>query len=228
MPQMQIDAPQLRDFATIRDLSPEALQGVLKNLATLPLEPSPPVKLFDAIVHALGNSNEAGAALTRQALVLSGWRKRSGVNADELVQIVRDGIVAAGNWSQKEVEAWQEVEVEFGSLVSSPIVSLVASGIDLAYEYTNLWRNARILTDIRPMFSDDASSINGAVVSQTFRLQYEGMDGSHELNVAMDESDVRLLLDQCERALVKAQTAQNLMKMRAGIPTMIAGESNDV
>ena len=44
---------------------------------------------------------------------------------------------------------------------------------------------------------------------------------------ALDEADVLELTRQCNRALKKARTAQDLMKIKANTPTVITGETRD-
>jgi hypothetical protein len=99
----------------------------------------------------------------------------------------------------------------------------------LAYEYANLFQGARIVTDVRPVFNDgddDEMQIDGAVVSFTLRLHYDNREGNHSLSIALDETDVRALHHQCERALQKARMAQ-IRIQDAGIPTVISGKSSD-
>jgi hypothetical protein len=76
------------------------------------------------------------------------------------------------------------------------------------------------------VFSRDAAKIEGAVVSSTLYLRFENIEGGRELSIAMDESDVKELMKQCERALRKASTARNLMDSVAKVPTIITGEEN--
>ena len=104
---------------------------------------------------------------------------------------------------------------------------IVANALNLSYDYANLYLRARIITDIRPLFSKDAESIEGAVISYTLRLSIRSANGQNELSMAMDEADVLDLAQQCDRAFKKAHTARKIMKMQAEIPTVITGETHD-
>jgi hypothetical protein len=53
------------------------------------------------------------------------------------------------------------------------------------------------------------------------------MNGSHEMAIALDESDVNELLEICQRALKKAETARSFMKDVGKLPTMIPGRPDD-
>jgi hypothetical protein len=106
-------------------------------------------------------------------------------------------------------------------------VSLAAKAIELSYDYANLLRRTRILTDIRPLYNDSADCIEAAVVSYTLRLRYDTADGEHELSIALDEADLRTLMAQCERAMTKAKTARDVLAGRCNISIAISGETSD-
>jgi hypothetical protein len=99
--------------------------------------------------------------------------------------------------------------------------------IELVYDYANLLRRTRVLTDIRPLFNNAADQIEGAVVSYTLRLRYDSADGEHELSIALDESDIRILADQCDRALTKATTARAMLVEKCNLSVIVSGEVND-
>jgi hypothetical protein len=218
---------QREDFQVVRDLGPETLQRVVGRLRQLEPAPVRPDQLGHAIAEVLGGNTDAAESVVRQALMIYGWIRPGGLQVAEVQEGIRDALKADFNWTDQEIEKWQRIEPALGDLLSLPILRLVASSIDLSYEYANLWRGARILTDIRPIFNEEATAIDGAVVSHTFRLLFEGLDGRHELNVAMDESDIKKLAEQCDRALRKGQTARALMRDNAKVPTMISGESDN-
>ena len=121
---------------------------------------------------------------------------------------------------------WHDAEPLFTELLLSPAVRVVASILDLTYEYENLLQVARVITDVRPVFSDDAKNVEAAVVSHTLRIRYDSTEGNHSISIAMDENDIRDLENQCKRAIQKAQTARGLMADQAKVPTIIAGESS--
>ncbi len=122
------------------------------------------------------------------------------------------------------------LESHFAELLLEKSVRTVSKALDLAYEYANLFQDARIVTDIRPIFNDvddEQMEIEAAVVAFTLRLHYDDRQGNHSLSVALDETDVRTLKYQCERALHKAQLAQGRMRDILGVPTIISGETHD-
>jgi len=228
--QFQISASQIRDFQVIRDLKTGVLSSIAKHLNALDSVLLNPADLFSSIKNFLDglDCDECVAeCVMRQSLTLNGLMLQTGLNADDVLTGVRSGIERDAGWTTEEVEKWGEVEPKFHKLLCSNAFRIVATTIDLSYEYANLYRNARILTDIRPLFTEDANEIEGAVVSFTLRLRFESVEGSRELNIAMDEGDIEDLSVQCGRALKKSQTARKTMTEKAGIPTVLSGERDN-
>ena len=224
--QIRLLPRQIADMAVIRDIEPQYLQDVfcrLEGLATPPLRPG---DLHQHVTDALQGDSERAECLLRPLLALYPLTRQRDMTVKGVLQGLRYGIEAA-EWSQTEFKRWETVEARFGELLQTAAIRTVAKAIDLTYEYANLFQEARIVTDIRPVFNDDDGDdmkIDGAVVSYTLRLDYDNKEGNHSLSVALDEIDVRALREQCERALQKARIANARMNDVAGISTIIAGE----
>ena len=223
---LSFDESQLGDFKLVLELDNEQLQAVCACLRKLDAVPVRPEVLFHAVTRVLPKRHDIADSFVRQLMGLNGWVRQAGVKLEEVLEITRESLKANFDWAERDVGKWQKIEPVLREILSLPIVRLAAAAIDLSYEYTNLWMGARILTDIRPIFSQDATAVEGSVVSHAFRLRYSSVEGRHELNVAMDESDILHLAEQCERALQKAKTARALMIDKAKIPTAISGESD--
>ena len=121
------------------------------------------------------------------------------------------------------MDRWRIREPELRRLLEHPRIWAIAKTLDLSYDYANLLQDARILTDVRPVFDRDATAIEAAVVSFTLRLRYDGLDGNHSLSIALNQEDVRALGAECERATKKAGVAADLMSRRASVRTIITG-----
>jgi len=225
--QMQLGESQIRDFQVLRDLGTDVLSSVVQHLDGLDPVPLNPNELFVAIKGCFEGDGRSAECVMRQALSLNGLMRQTEMDLDAVLAAIQTGIERDAQWSPHEVENWKLVEPTFRELLRLKAFRLVATTIDLSYEYANLFRTARILTDSRPLFSRDADAIEGAVVSNTLRLRFESVDGAHELSIAMDEGDVRDLAEQCERALKKARTARETMSNRVEIPTIVTGERSD-
>jgi hypothetical protein len=188
-----------------------------------------PKDLHREITQAIGaGKSDAADRIMRPLLALQAIILQRRLPADEVIQAVRLALEsAAPPWEKEELERWRLVESAFKQLLTEPTVRRVSIALDLMYEHENLLQSARVVTDIRPVFSEDANCIDGSVVSHTLRLRYDSTEGDHSISIAMDEADIRELKRQCERALLKAQTARTLMADKAELPTVISGDDSN-
>ena len=102
----------------------------------------------------------------------------------------------------------------------------IVKALELSYDYSNLFQTAKILADIRPVFDRQASKMEGAIISYSLRLTFRSLRESESLTIALDEKDVKQLIETCTRALKKADVAKKTMQ-GCGLPsTYITGEED--
>jgi hypothetical protein len=227
MAQLQLGTHQIRDFGVIREIDEGRLKEVVKKTSGISPLPLKPATLLSVVTKAFEGDKAKAEAVVRQCLSLNGLMRQTGIDADSVIEGVRLGLAADSNWSIEERSKWETLEPTFRDLLAIDAFRIVAKSIELSYDYANLYRRGRILTDIRPLYTNDATEIVGAVVSYTLRLRYDNDEGDRDLSLAMDESDIRQLQEQCNRALNKAKTARALMEDKAKVQTIITGEKDN-
>ncbi len=220
--QLTANPDQLDDLGRIVAIGPAALARVAESLERLPAPPLSTKALLDAVAAVIGRTS--AEPLVRQLLGMQGFAVQGGHAIDDVLAGVRWAVEQQGESAGISLDSWRAAEPSVKALVEARSVRLPARAMDLAYDYTNLLRQTRIITDIRPLFDPPGKNIEAAVVSHTLRLFYFSSDGEHELSIAMNESEVAALHEQCERAIRKASEAKLTMESRCGIPTSICGE----
>ncbi len=225
--QLRLSPSQIVDLAKIGDLDPQLIQRVVDHLQSIRPLPLRPTELINQIKAAVNGEIATAELLSKQAVVLHGVMRQGTLNSSDVFDALCDQLAVAAKWQPEKLDQFRRVKSQFCSLLSSEAVKLVATAIDLSYEYANLLRRARIITDIRPIFDVAAEKINGAVVSHTLRIRYDNTEGNHDLSLAMDAKDIDDLRRECERALKKAKTAKSLMAEEAKVQTMISGGDTD-
>jgi hypothetical protein len=228
-PQLRLHPSQVADLAEIRDTPLQTLTAITERLRIADPCPMRPKELHREITQVLGaGKSEAAKRIMRPLLSLQAIMRQRHLSSDEALEAVRLALESASPpWESAQFELWQQIEGAFKQLLTTPAVRLVSIALDLMYEHENLLQNIRVITDIRPVFSDDTSHIEGSVVSHTLRLRYDSTEGDHSISIAMDETDIRELERQCKRALLKAQTARALMSDKAEVPTVISGDDSN-
>jgi hypothetical protein len=224
VPQLRLAPHQSEDLQAICILDPNEIQSALQGLGKLEPVPLHSRQIFSAVKSAIPKHPEAADALTRQALSLRGMMRQWGLATSDLLSGISAAIEQHEDWQSDDVEKWKAIEGGFRQLIESQPIRLTANAIDLSYEYANLYRRGRVITDVRPLFSDNADVIEGAVVSYTLRLRFDNIEGEHDFSIAMDQQDIEQLVEQCQRAMTKARTAKELMTRSVSVPTIITGE----
>ncbi|MDZ4818678.1 MAG: hypothetical protein SGJ20_06870 [Planctomycetota bacterium] len=228
MAQFQLTEQHFHDLQVIRDLDADVLRNAAESLSELSPPPLKPSELFAAVKASLaGDDDRAAHSIMRQCLSFNGLMRQVGVTLDAVISGIGAAVERESRWNGDEIAKWKTLEPHFRALVMVEAFRIVSTSIELSYDYANLYQRGKILTDIRPLFTEDADAVRGAVISFTLRLRYDSVDGDHGLSIAMDEDDIRDLASQCERALKKARTARELMHNRANIPTILTGERSD-
>ena len=101
-------------------------------------------------------------------------------------------------------------------LLENPVLVRLAKSADLATANERQMHLARIITDIRPVFKENATeSIESVLVAQTLQLMYLRDGKFEEIYISLDYEDLQQIQDQVVRALEKRETARDFAQ-RAG------------
>ncbi len=217
------------DFERISELGPDILKAVVELWASLPKLPLTSVALRRTLKNIVPGTTTA-QALVRQLVALSHLIRQRDLSVEDVIDSLNEGISNNKDWSVEQRASWALCEPAIRQLLVTDVVRVVSKASDLAYDHANLFQGARIVADVRPVFNDFEDSniaINGAIVSFTMRLHYDNRSGDNGLSLALDEGDILLLKEQCERAIEKAKFVRDFMEKQGKIPTVISGEQND-
>jgi hypothetical protein len=222
-PRIRLQKHNVADLLCIRELGQDRLRRVASEVNKLSLSLIQPEELQSVICKALDGDEENADVVLRQLLSLHGMLRQMDISPDEAFDGLAIGLRWA-DWSDADLEKWDSISSALKELFEAPIVRLTAKALDLSYLHTHLLRSARIITDMRPLFSDDATEIHGTVIAHKLLLRYDDIEGEHVISVAVDERDISSLIEQCQRALTKSKTAQITLKEKAGLKSLAHGK----
>lgn len=100
-------------------------------------------------------------------------------------------------------------------LLSIDSLYATARAARLSLENEHSFTDARVVTDIRPVFDQEKPEVppTGAVVIHTLRITYVSDDNeTKNFFVALDTNEVRELLKHLERANLKAESIKSVLK----------------
>ena len=129
---------------------------------------------------------DVAEALVQQLLRLENAVRRTGLSVAELIEVqIQQVNKYYGDTPDVQASLCSGLMM-LAELANLPAIWRAAKAIELSYDSDNLLQRTRILTDVRPLFSEDAQSIDGAVVAHTLRLRFDSAGIDHELSLALD------------------------------------------
>jgi hypothetical protein len=222
-----LEEDQLKDLAILRDLEPVSVGEILK-LLTASCDLIRPSELIKVIQQAIPEIGTESNLLVKLMISLNTLRRQRSLKTSELLEGLSDGIKSGkAKWTNDEIHRWNERLPDIEILLFHPVVQTVVKALDLSYDYANLFQSATILTDIRPIFDETSTKIDGSVISFTLRLYYDGFEGSKNISIALDIDDINKLIYNCEKALMKAEASKMFMLNNNICKTFVAGENDD-
>lgn len=114
---------------------------------------------------------------------------------------------------------------DISPLLETPHILRRAKFYDLAAAHHMTFQSARVLTDVRPLFEEDASlPIQSALITHTLELSYS-MDGEeHDSYITLDRGDLIAIQNQVERALAKHESASGFIGKAGAHVMSLPGE----
>jgi len=91
-------------------------------------------------------------------------------------------------------------------------VGVTAKAGDILTEHQRIFCSARILSDIRPIFTQPVASISGAVLVHMLQIAYHENGEHKEFYVALDTLDLKKLKEVVNRAEQKTKTIEGFLQ----------------
>ncbi|HEY5741873.1 MAG TPA: hypothetical protein VIS99_04970 [Terrimicrobiaceae bacterium] len=228
VPQLKPKSEQLAELRETLNITHDQFRSLIRKLQVSRQNIVAAPQLAHWFKEAVPDDWKAADALLRQFFALHRSASQLFVEPNEIVAGVTNALKPnRSGWSESDYARWKANEDLFKEIFELPVIAASAKALQLSYEHPRLFQNARILTDLRPVFTPDASGIEGAVVSHTLLIRYNDMDGDNELSVAIDERDLDSLIQQCERAQQKTKTIETQFKINRPISLLILGRDNE-
>lgn len=97
-------------------------------------------------------------------------------------------------------------------LLQAPTIRLIAKASQLRGDFGQLLMEAKIVTDLRPVFGEDISTGPEAMfITSTLQIEYASGSAVNEMHFAMDREDLVKLQQVVERAIKKADSLHTLL-----------------
>ena len=214
--QFQIPKKDLAALKAIAELSALDFKALIDSIAQVKPTFSP--VQFSRNVAKKVDKVQAGdvSEMLRVLFVLYRMKDGGDVEPNEIPQSVveafsglsspKDGISA----NQKKVLA-----TRLKALLSfDKSIAVTAKAFDVMTEHERTFCRARILSDVRPVFTDDTKSASAAVIIHNLQIGYhDSGTGEHkEFYVALDTDDIQMLKEIIDRADKKTITLETMLE----------------
>jgi len=213
----------------MRSTLPESLAKGLREIAVLPdetfgkllafLEAIPTEikqnEIFNAGKSDAGEGTFINEAVTSAAFSIVMSRVGSRLSVEQFVERIIDGISPSAELEDAQRQTLRRRAAEILSVKS---LDLVARAHDVLLEHSQTFSTARIVSDLRAIFSDDVSADpQGMVIVHMLNIAYRSAGRRDAFVVALDEKDVDQFLEVLQRAKDKGATLKRAAE-NAGIP----------
>jgi hypothetical protein len=201
LPALRIPENDRVGLALLRDMPSESFAAFLAALERSP----------EAIADIPGVSPDDARLAIDALKSMYQARTYNDVPIDEFISDVCESLTES-----KVLESGDEplLRERLARLLDIESLSISAKALVLRTDYPYIYCAARIFTDIRPVFGEDASETPPAMVlAHTLKLEYHGALGHlHELYVALRADDIAELREILKRADTKAKTLESMLK----------------
>jgi hypothetical protein len=200
--------PEVRPYLVQLALADqEHLDALVTAIAEQPARQSHR-KFVAAVVGAVGNVQGWEPEGSVQALLsLAAGRQAVGLSVDEFVQEVA---------TSSDIELPDEARARLSELLSRALrnesLTVSAKAWALLTDNQANFKEARVITDVRPIFADSNEPPPAGLVVHMLRLTYWGDDSEHAFWVAMDDNDMEAL----RKVVVRAQGKSKQLRSGAG------------
>ena len=130
--------------------------------------------------------------------------------AESIVRAMEESEVGDPEFTGQEHDLLRDRLV---ALLSLDSLDVAGKASNLLFEHEHPLREARIITDIRPVFGTNPEEPpTGAIIVHMLKLGYYNGSVYKDLFVALDANDVRLLQDLLARADSKAEALKSVLE----------------
>ena len=140
-------------------------------------------------------------------------REFSEVRPARFVRDLVDTVLQSPDLGLNKVEHASFIGKRFQRLLDIKTLNILSKAVRLQRDVGSIFCNARIISDIRPVFGDDLpEGPISAVITHTLKLAYHEGAQHREFLVALDQQDLLSLMEVIERAQQKEEQMDRILE----------------
>lgn len=219
MDALPISDARSREFTELAQLGNAKLELVRHKLSSCRQKFLKLEQLSGFLADFLDESDALRIAST--AISLRRIADRVEVSVDEVFDALTNGLLERG-WGKDEIARWNEVSETLRKIVTDPHIELVIKTSDLYYKHQYHLHEMRVVTDIRPVLDENRTSIEAAIIKNTFVIEYsDGNEEDKHLQINLSYEDMKRIRNEFDRALSKTELIQGATEKNMNVPAII-------
>lgn len=196
----------LKDLA---ELGPEKIRALCEIAKDLPLTLN--IKgLTSRLATALEVEKSAVSHFVTGALMpLNHLRVYLKLETPEFMQLISNTLekVSTEKWKQEDFKSWKKIEEDVAPLFEKDnFFSIVNKCYQLLSNRPLPIHELKILSELRPVYSEDATVVKAFVLANTLVVDYAEGETKHTIHFSLDMDDLRDLSSEVDRAKLKGET----------------------
>jgi mRNA-degrading endonuclease YafQ of YafQ-DinJ toxin-antitoxin module len=214
VPALAIPKEYERGIAVIKSLSDSdvsQISEVLKKASPA----SDSANIASALLPLLRQNSDDAEKLTDVIFSLYFLRSHLDVSVDRFLESLIEAIKESENSDIQTADPDElaNLKSKFKSLLTVHPLSTRAKAHGLQNDFANIFWDAKIISDIRPVWDGNVTEPpEGIVITQTLKLEYRHASGREELYMRVDKGDIENLISVLKRAQDKMVTLESLAK----------------
>jgi len=160
--------------------------------------------LAQAIAHDAGLDVDVTSPVLEALWPLAMVQRRLDMDTDTFIGELEKCLEteARVKWSKDDITGWGVLKPHIVNLLSGESsIASSAKAVELLMEQPLFLCRSRIVTDMRPIFNEEANQLKGMLPFHTLILRcHEGSTTNKQIHVALDASDLANLRKQVSRA----------------------------
>ncbi len=220
MPELVIPKPAQEGVSLLVGLSEQQMSSLKraleKSAPTLDLS-----QLIKQIAPEVGLPEEQVRKIVPVLTSLYSAKAELGLSPEDFGRKLFDAFSKTGNSALETPERAETFRKDIEALLSlDRSLGVTARAAAVMVEQPHVWQTSRILTDLRPVFSQGAGEPPTAfLLIHNLRITYREAGRTQEFFVALDDNDLRGLQAVIQRAVEKEASLRTLVS-KTGIPCL--------
>jgi len=216
LPKIPVPANAYESLAALVDLGPERVA----KLAELASAKQGVVQLPNSLSRAISEWAQElkvpvgmlAKAVTNVIIPANGLRIEYDLRQPEFVEAFRESVKqrASDDWKKKYEDKWPEIAAALAPLfLPDNVFSVTMKVAQLLGSQAAVLLDAKVLTEMRPIYDEAAKRIQTFVRTNTLILTYHQDGCPHTIHVSMDSNDLRKMAVAIRRAEKKNVVAKD-------------------